>query len=47
MPAQAGIQKKIKLDHPVNRHAPVYEPGNDKEEIATPRKARLATTTAF
>jgi hypothetical protein len=32
--------EKIKLDYPV-------EPGNDKEEIATPRKARLAKTTAF
>jgi hypothetical protein len=30
---------KTKLDYPV-------KPGNDKEEIATPRKARLAKTTS-
>ena len=42
--ARHGIQEQINWITRSPRHAPVCEPGNDKEEIATPRKARLAMT---
>jgi hypothetical protein len=33
MPNLIRHPEKTKLDYPVNRHAPVCKPGNDKEEI--------------